>query len=297
MPPIALNRRRFLGCSAAAGLALVAGQGRRGGRSTPLAGPARGDRPRDSRDDPACGPCSSCPASRSSPSATPSRSTGSAGRESSRRRPAQRPEAFRASRRLLERGDVDAVVVAFPATSTPRSTSTRSCAGKHLYAEKPLAPDARRSAIADRRGRQGSPGPVVHVGFQRRSNPRFREGVELIRPRRARRPWSRATAAWISSNGPMNGHGGWLARRDRSGDWMVEQAVHVWDVFHWLAGGPPARAFGQGRRPFSPYTKKLSPACLAENRPILFLISVVCGFFFFHLRYRELTVKQKLNPN
>ena len=29
---------------------------------------------------------------------------------------------------------------------------------------------------------------------------------------------------------------------------MVEQAVHVWDVFHWLAGGPPVRAFGQGRR-------------------------------------------------
>ena len=55
-------------------------------------------------------------------------------------------------------------------------------------------------------------------------------------------------AAWVSSNGPMNGHGDWLARRARSGDWMVEQAVHVWDVFHWIAGGPPDRAFGQGRR-------------------------------------------------
>ncbi len=46
----------------------------------------------------------------------------------------------------------------------------------------------------------------------------------------------------------MNGHDGWLARRARSGDWMVEQAVHVWDVFHWVAGGVPARAYGQGRR-------------------------------------------------
>ncbi len=46
----------------------------------------------------------------------------------------------------------------------------------------------------------------------------------------------------------MNGHDNWLARRSRSGDWMVEQAVHVWDVFGWLKGGPPARAFGQGRR-------------------------------------------------
>jgi predicted dehydrogenase len=46
----------------------------------------------------------------------------------------------------------------------------------------------------------------------------------------------------------MNGHDNWLARRERSGDWMIEQAVHVWDVFGWVAGGPPVRAFGQGRR-------------------------------------------------
>ena len=25
---------------------------------------------------------------------------------------------------------------------------------------------------------------------------------------------------------------------------MVEQAVHVWDVFHWIFGGPPVRAHG-----------------------------------------------------
>jgi predicted dehydrogenase len=29
---------------------------------------------------------------------------------------------------------------------------------------------------------------------------------------------------------------------------MLEQAVHVWDLLCWIAGGPPARAFGQGRR-------------------------------------------------
>ena len=29
---------------------------------------------------------------------------------------------------------------------------------------------------------------------------------------------------------------------------MVEQGVHIWDVFHWLKGTPPARATGWGRR-------------------------------------------------
>src|SRR5690606_38308489 len=38
------------------------------------------------------------------------------------------------------------------------------------------------------------------------------------------------------------------ARRERSGDWMVEQAAHVWDLLNWIAGGPPCRAYGHGRR-------------------------------------------------
>ena len=57
-----------------------------------------------------------------------------------------------------------------------------------------------------------------------------------------------ARATWTSSNGPINGHDGWLARRERSGDWMVEQGVHIWDVFHWLKGSLPVRATGWGRR-------------------------------------------------
>src|SRR5437868_5620828 len=61
-------------------------------------------------------------------------------------------------------------------------------------------------------------------------------------------PLVSGSAAWISSNGPINGHEGWLSRRERSGDWMVEQAVHVWDVFHWVARGVPHQAFGSGRR-------------------------------------------------
>jgi predicted dehydrogenase len=29
---------------------------------------------------------------------------------------------------------------------------------------------------------------------------------------------------------------------------MVEQAVHVWDLFQWLKGSSPVRAYGHGRR-------------------------------------------------
>ncbi len=92
-----------------------------------------------------------------------------------------------------------------------------------------------------------APELAVHVGFQRRSNPRFRDGVERIR-RGEIGGLVMGTATWISSNGPMNGHDDWLARRERSGDWMVEQAVHVWDVLRWVVGSSPILAFGNGRR-------------------------------------------------
>ena len=134
----------------------------------------------------------------------------------------------------------------FPATLHEPVYRDAIAAGKHLYAEKPLALtlagcDRLIAAAAE------LPSLTVHVGFQRRSNPRFREGVELI-GRGELGPLIEARATWTSSNGPMTGHGGWLGRRERSGDWMVEQAVHVWDVLHWITGESPVRASGWGRR-------------------------------------------------
>src|SRR5262249_13625139 len=105
-----------------------------------------------------------------------------------------------------------------------------------------LAACDRLIALADQ-----APRLAIHLGFQRRSHPKFCEGVERIR-RGELGPLIEARAAWTSSNGPLSGHGGWLGRRERSGDWMVEQAVHIWDVFYWIQGELPVRASGWGRR-------------------------------------------------
>jgi predicted dehydrogenase len=147
---------------------------------------------------------------------------------------------------VLERTDVDALAVALPCDLHASTYRDAIRSGKHLYAEKPLALSLAGCdlLIAESARAQGV---VVHVGFQRRSNPRYRDGVALVRRGDLGTPIG-GNASWISSNGPMNGHDDWLARRARSGDWMVEQAVHVWDIYHWLKGGPPASAFGQGSR-------------------------------------------------
>ena len=158
----------------------------------------------------------------------------------------RRPESLRDPRKVFDRDDIDAVIVALPCDAHDQVYADALAAGKHLYAEKPLGITLEgcdrliaASALA--------PGSIVHVGFQRRSNPRFRQGIELI-SRGELGPLVEARATWTSSNGPISGHDGWLGRRDRSGDWMVEQGVHIWDVFHWLAGDLPTRATGWGRR-------------------------------------------------
>ena len=248
MPPIRLNRRRFLGCSAAAGWALSQGIVE-GSSSTPS--PARlgviglGTRGTallralleiDGANVVAV--CDAEPKHRVRASGIVEKAKGS------------RPDAVERIGQVLDRPDVDAVVVALPCDLHASTYREAIRAGKHLYGEKPLAPTLEECDLVLHEAAR-APSVVVHVGYQRRSNPRYRDGVALIR-RGDLGPLVSGSAAWISSNGPMNGHGDWLARRARSGDWMVEQAVHIWDIFGWLKGGPPPGPSARGAATSSP---------------------------------------------
>jgi predicted dehydrogenase len=244
MPPIRLNRRRFLGCSAAAGWALSQGRGVEAAGEAP---PIRlgliglGNRGttllRTALDLPGAvvvAVADAEPKHRLRAQGIAEKATGS------------RPDAHDAIDPVLRRPDVDAVLVALPCDLHADAYRAAIGARKHLYAEKPLALTLADCDLLIAEA-AAAPEVVVHVGFQRRWNPRYREAVDLIH-RGELGTLLEGRAAWVSSNGPVNGHGDWLARRARSGDWMVEQAVHVWDLFHWVAGGPPCRAVGRGRR-------------------------------------------------
>jgi predicted dehydrogenase len=244
MPPIQLNRRRFLGCSAAAGIALAQGKvvdeglAERpirlgliglGSRGTTLLRAAL-ERPAVE----IVAVADREPKHRLRAQGIAEKATGS------------RPEALDGPAPLLERADVEAVLVALPCDLHAETYIHALRAGKHLYGEKPLAiTPAECDAVLAEAAK--APDRVFHVGFQRRSSARYRQAVELIQSGELGELID-GRAAWISSNGPLCGHEGWLGRRDRSGDWMVEQAVHVWDLFHWIKGEPPLRAHGVGRR-------------------------------------------------
>lgn len=247
MPPISLNRRRFLGCSAAS-LALSHGQltaqgSTAGGSLKPVRVGLIGVGNRGTTllrtllelpETVVPAICDPEPRHRARGQGIVEKASG------------RRPEAVEDPRRLIERDDLDAVVVAVPCDLHESIAADAIGAGRHLYVEKPLALTL---AGCDRLIAESAKAPelAVHVGFQRRSNPRFHEGVGRVLGGELG-SLIEARASWTSSNGPLMGHAGWLGRRERSGDFMVEQAVHVWDVLNWLRGGPPVRASGWGRR-------------------------------------------------
>jgi len=247
MPPIRVNRRRFLGCSAAASLAISQGNIAEAAALEGQAAPVRlgligaGNRGtallRAVLDLPGTTIIAVCDAE------ARHRQRGQGIVEKAR---GHRPDACDSYGRILDRADIDAVIVALPCDLHEPVYRDAITAGKHLYAEKPLGLSLAGcdALIAES---EKTPGVAVHVGYQRRSNPRFREAIALIQRGELGR-LIEARASWTSSHGPLCGHDGWLGQRDRSGDWMVEQAVHLWDVFAWLAGGLPVRASGWGRR-------------------------------------------------
>lgn len=246
MPPIHVNRRRFLGCSATAALAISQGSlaeaaGRGDVRPIRLGVIGVGTRGtallRALLEIESATVVAVCDAE------AKHRQRGRGIVEKAR---GQRIDAYDDDRRILERDDVDAVVVALPCDLHEDVYRETIRAGKHLYAEKPLGISL---ASCDRLIAEAEQSPNIRfqVGFQRRFNPRFQEGIDLIRAGELGR-LIEVRASSSSSNGPMMGQRGWLGRRERSGDWMVEHAVHLWDVLHWLTGSLPIRATGWGRR-------------------------------------------------
>ena len=173
--------------------------------------------------------------------------------------PERRFVGFDACDRLLASG-VDVVLLATPPHFRPRHLEAAVAAGKHVFAEKPVAVDAPgvRSVLEScRRAREK--GLSVVSGLCLRYSHGFREAVARIHDGaigavvalqandyrgpiwdKQRRPeWS--DMEWQLRN--------WYYYTWLSGDFNVEQHVHLLDVCAWLAGNRyPDRATGTGGR-------------------------------------------------
>jgi predicted dehydrogenase len=153
----------------------------------------------------------------------------------------KKPSATEDHRRVLEAKDVDAVLVSTPCDVHAPIYLDAIRAGKDLYAEKPLCITvAEANAIVEAAAASKS---IVQVGFQSRYSPGITEGIARIH-RGDLGEVAGVRAAFMAPFGPLRG---WFSRRARSGDWMVEQAVHHWDIMNWALQGIAESAYGHGR--------------------------------------------------
>ncbi len=138
--------------------------------------------------------------------------------------------------RLLQRSDVEAVVVATSARFHAPVTLDALAAKKHVYVEKPLADSpsvARKLAAAAE-----SAGVVALVGYQRRFSPFSAAlaaevpGIEPIQ------------CTLVGQRGPMNIQ---FFFPDHYGG-IVDTATHTLDEALWTMGGKPEGVMGHVRR-------------------------------------------------
>lgn len=167
--------------------------------------------------------------------------------------------------RMLERSDIDAVLVAAPDHWHALMAIAAMKAGKDVYCEKPLCLTVREGwamvAAARRYGR------VLQTGSQQRSESNFRLACEMVRsgrigkvqtvhvgvagpsqegyfpeqPVREGFDWNRwlGPAPWQPYNEERcsgNYGGGWRNVRDYSGGMMTDWGAHHFDIAQWGLG-------------------------------------------------------------
>ena len=151
------------------------------------------------------------------------------------------PTLYADYKKLLDSKYVQVVVSALPCDLHAACYLDTIAAGKDLYGEKPMCltpEDCDRVVKAANASKQ-----IVQIGFQRRADPRFIEPMKLIHEGELG-DIVEGRIMWSNSWGPL---GDWFGKKARSGDWMVEQACHNWDVMNWANKGLPVRAMGLGR--------------------------------------------------
>jgi len=155
------------------------------------------------------------------------------------------PATYSEYRRLLERQDVEAVFIATPCDLHAEMAIAALQAGKHVYLEKPagVTPEQVRALLKAARGAK----TVFQIGQQLRSEERLRATIARIREGVAGRilmvKAQRHASEDLDHHGPS---ADWFFDARRSGDVIVEMAVHNLDLCNWVIGARPERAAGFG---------------------------------------------------
>ena len=164
-----------------------------------------------------------------------------------------KPAVYRDFEKLLA-SSVDAVIIATPPFEHPRMLEAAIAARKHVYCEKPMGVDLAGIQRVIAAGRKADPKQCISVGFQQRYGPVYLEAYKRIQQGQIG-SLSNARAFWIGgdpftrrpySDPKVEKLRNWFCYKSYSGDFIVEQDCHNFDVLHWFLNARPIRAVGMG---------------------------------------------------
>lgn len=140
---------------------------------------------------------------------------------------------------LLERQDIEAVVIASPTNTHPEIIQATAVAGKHIFCEKPLAlsmEDCDRAI-----GAVSAAGVKLQLGFMRR----FDAGYVAARKKIAEGVIGEPVMFKSTGRDPRRTSLE-FARRENSGGLIADMAAHDFDLARWLMGSDVERVQSEG---------------------------------------------------
>jgi len=167
----------------------------------------------------------------------------------------QKPARYKDFEKLLA-SNLDAVIIATPPFEHPRMLEAGIQAKKHVYCEKPMGVDVEGCQRVISAGRKADSHKCISVGFQQRYGPVYLEAYKRMKEGQIG-DLVNARGAWISSDPfkraphadpKVEKLRNWFCYKDYSGDFIVEQDCHNFDVLHWFLGSLPVSAVGRGGR-------------------------------------------------
>jgi predicted dehydrogenase len=169
--------------------------------------------------------------------------------------------AFKDYRAILDRKDIDAVLIGAPDHQHVALLSAACAAGKDVYVEKPLTHSLAEGKAA--LAAQNDHGRIVQVGMQQRSMPQFQKAYEILKSgqlgtiHKVHLTWNRnsartdrptynidpTTVDWKAWLGPAPAQPfdevqfrQWRWFWNFGGGVMTDLMVHYIDVVHWFLG-------------------------------------------------------------
>jgi predicted dehydrogenase len=162
------------------------------------------------------------------------------------------PKTYENYKELLDRKDIDAVLIATPLNLHAQMVVDSLNAGKHVFVEKCMFFKEEEAGLI-RQAATAHSQAVLQVGLQRRSSQLYRVAMEMIRKGALgkltffRAQWHR-NSNWRRPvvDAKLERQINWRMYRDYSGGLMAELASHQIDVVNWALGAEPVSVTGNG---------------------------------------------------